>query len=41
MEARLGSAKGKDSATSLGPWIVTTDELVLYIREAAYISAAP
>ena len=33
MEARLGPAKGKDSATSLGPWIVTTDELgALYPR---------
>jgi fumarylacetoacetate (FAA) hydrolase len=27
MEARLGPAKGKDAATSLGPWMVTTDEL--------------
>src|SRR5215467_13248240 len=27
MEARLGPAKGKDSASSLGPWIVTTEEL--------------
>jgi fumarylacetoacetate (FAA) hydrolase len=33
MEARLGPAKGKDSATSLGPWIVTTDELAPFIRE--------
>ena len=33
MEARLGSAKGKDSASSLGPWIVTTDELAPVIRE--------
>ena len=33
MEARLGPAKGKDSASSLGPWIVTTDELgALYPR---------
>jgi 2-keto-4-pentenoate hydratase/2-oxohepta-3-ene-1,7-dioic acid hydratase in catechol pathway len=32
MEARLGPAKGKDSATSLGPWIVTTDELSPSIR---------
>src|SRR6266571_1199474 len=32
MEARLGPAKGKDSATSLGPWIVTTDELAPFIR---------
>jgi 2-keto-4-pentenoate hydratase/2-oxohepta-3-ene-1,7-dioic acid hydratase in catechol pathway len=33
MEARLGPAKGKDSATSLGPWVVTTDELAPYIRD--------
>lgn len=33
MEARLGPAKGKDSATSLGPWIVTTDELAPHIRD--------
>ena len=32
MEARLGPAKGKDSASSLGPWIVTTDELAPFIR---------
>ena len=33
MQARLGPAKGKDSASSLGPWIVTTDELAPFIRE--------
>jgi len=33
MEARLGPAKGKDSASSLGPWIVTTDELEPFIRD--------
>jgi fumarylacetoacetate (FAA) hydrolase len=33
MEARLGPAKGKDSASSLGPWIVTTDELQPFIRD--------
>jgi 2-keto-4-pentenoate hydratase/2-oxohepta-3-ene-1,7-dioic acid hydratase in catechol pathway len=33
MEARLGPAKGKDSATSLGPWIVTTDELAPFVRD--------
>ena len=27
MQVRLGPAKGKDFATSLGPWIVTADEL--------------
>jgi fumarylacetoacetate (FAA) hydrolase len=32
MEARLGPAKGKDAATSLGPWVVTTDELAPFIR---------
>ena len=31
MEARLGPAKGKDAASSLGPWIVTTDELAPFI----------
>ena len=29
----LGPAKGKDSASSIGPWIVTTDELMPYIRD--------
>jgi fumarylacetoacetate (FAA) hydrolase len=33
MEARLGPAKGKDAASSLGPWIVTKDELGPFIRE--------
>jgi fumarylacetoacetate (FAA) hydrolase len=33
MEARLGPAKGKDSATSLGPWMVSTDELAPFIRD--------
>jgi fumarylacetoacetate (FAA) hydrolase len=33
MEARLGPAKGKDSATSLGPWMVTTDELAPRLRD--------
>jgi 2-keto-4-pentenoate hydratase/2-oxohepta-3-ene-1,7-dioic acid hydratase in catechol pathway len=27
MKVNLGPAKGKDSATTLGPWLVTTDEL--------------
>jgi 2-keto-4-pentenoate hydratase/2-oxohepta-3-ene-1,7-dioic acid hydratase in catechol pathway len=27
MKQRLGPAKGKDSATTLGPWLVTPDEL--------------
>jgi len=33
MEARLGPAKGKDAASSLGPCIVTTDELAPFIRD--------
>ncbi len=33
MQARLGPAKGKDSASSLGPWIVTTDELASFLRD--------
>jgi fumarylacetoacetate (FAA) hydrolase len=33
MEARLGPAKGKDAASSLGPWLVTTDELAPFIRD--------
>jgi fumarylacetoacetate (FAA) hydrolase len=28
----LGPAKGKDSASTLGPWLVTTDELAPYMR---------
>jgi 2-keto-4-pentenoate hydratase/2-oxohepta-3-ene-1,7-dioic acid hydratase in catechol pathway len=32
MQVRLGPAKGKDFATTLGPWIVTTDELEPYRR---------
>ena len=27
MQVGLGPAKGKDFATTLGPWIVTADEL--------------
>jgi 2-keto-4-pentenoate hydratase/2-oxohepta-3-ene-1,7-dioic acid hydratase in catechol pathway len=30
MAVRLGPAKGKDSATTLGPWLVTADELQPY-----------
>lgn len=29
----LGPAKGKDSASSLGPWLVTTDELRPYLQD--------
>jgi 2-keto-4-pentenoate hydratase/2-oxohepta-3-ene-1,7-dioic acid hydratase in catechol pathway len=30
MKVHLGPAKGKDSATTLGPWLVTADELEPY-----------
>ncbi len=33
MKVHLGPAKGKDSATSIGPWLVTTDELEPHIRD--------
>lgn len=33
MSFGLGPAKGKDSASSLGPWLVTTDELAPYIKD--------
>jgi fumarylacetoacetate (FAA) hydrolase len=33
MECRLGPAKGKDAATSLGPWLVTTDEMLPYLHD--------
>ena len=29
----LGPAKGKDSASTLGPWLVTTDEMAPYLKE--------
>ena len=29
----LGPAKGKDSASTLGPWLVTTDEIAPYLRD--------
>ncbi len=29
----LGPAKGKDTASSIGPWMVTTDEMAPYIRD--------
>lgn len=32
MRFSLGPAKGKDAATSLGPWVVTPDELDPYLR---------
>ncbi len=33
MAVGLGPAKGKDSATTLGPWLVTTDELAPRLRD--------
>ena len=33
MQVGLGPAKGKDSAITLGPWIVTTDELEPYRQD--------
>jgi 2-keto-4-pentenoate hydratase/2-oxohepta-3-ene-1,7-dioic acid hydratase in catechol pathway len=33
MRARLGPAKGKDAANTLGPWLVTADELEPYRRD--------
>jgi fumarylacetoacetate (FAA) hydrolase len=33
MSVGLGPAKGKDFATSLGPWIVTPDELENYVND--------
>jgi len=46
MQVRLGPCKGKDFATSLGPWIVTADELEPYrdaegflaLRAEAYVN---
>ena len=37
MQVRLGPAKGKDFATSLGPWIVTADELDAHRDEAGFL----
>ena len=36
MEQRLGPAKGKDSATSLGPVLVTPDELASYRKGSGF-----
>jgi 2-keto-4-pentenoate hydratase/2-oxohepta-3-ene-1,7-dioic acid hydratase in catechol pathway len=33
MQVGLGPAKGKDSAVTLGPWLVTADELAPYRRD--------
>jgi fumarylacetoacetate (FAA) hydrolase len=36
MKLNLGPAKGKDFATSIGPWLVTTDELEQYKIETPF-----
>ncbi|MGB4777346.1 fumarylacetoacetate hydrolase family protein [Microbacterium sp.] len=38
MKVRLGPAKGKDFATSLGPWIVTADELSRFVDGGGYLA---
>ncbi len=36
MTVRLGPSKGKDSATSMGPWFVTPDELEPFQQESSF-----
>lgn len=38
MKVRLGPAKGKDFGTSLGPWIVTADELDPYVDADGFLA---
>jgi 2-keto-4-pentenoate hydratase/2-oxohepta-3-ene-1,7-dioic acid hydratase in catechol pathway len=38
MKVRLGPAKGKDFGTSLGPWIVTADELAPFVDEEGFLA---
>jgi 2-keto-4-pentenoate hydratase/2-oxohepta-3-ene-1,7-dioic acid hydratase in catechol pathway len=38
MKVRLGPAKGKDFGTSLGPWIVTADELEPYLDDEGFLA---
>ncbi len=38
MKVRLGPAKGKDFGTSLGPWIVTADELHGFLDEEGFLA---
>jgi 2-keto-4-pentenoate hydratase/2-oxohepta-3-ene-1,7-dioic acid hydratase in catechol pathway len=38
MAVRLGPAKGKDSATTLGPWLVTADELEPYRDDEGFLA---
>ena len=37
MQIGLGPAKGKDFATSMGPWIVTADELSSYLTSDGFL----
>ena len=37
MEVGLGPAKGKDFATSIGPWVVTADELAPYLTDDGFL----
>ncbi|WP_460773007.1 fumarylacetoacetate hydrolase family protein [Microbacterium sp. GXF7504] len=38
MKVRLGPAKGKDFGTTLGPWIVTADELAPFLDEDGFLA---
>ncbi|MGF0116742.1 fumarylacetoacetate hydrolase family protein [Promicromonospora sp. Marseille-Q5078] len=38
MKVNLGPAKGKDSAATLGPWVVTADELEEYRDDDGYLA---
>ncbi len=38
MKVNLGPAKGKDSATTLGPWLVTADEIEPYRDEDGFLA---
>jgi 2-keto-4-pentenoate hydratase/2-oxohepta-3-ene-1,7-dioic acid hydratase in catechol pathway len=40
MKVGLGPAKGKDFATTLGPWIVTVDELADHLDEDGFLGVA-
>jgi 2-keto-4-pentenoate hydratase/2-oxohepta-3-ene-1,7-dioic acid hydratase in catechol pathway len=38
MKVSLGPAKGKDSATTLGPWLVTADELKPHLDDDGFLA---
>jgi 2-keto-4-pentenoate hydratase/2-oxohepta-3-ene-1,7-dioic acid hydratase in catechol pathway len=38
MKVSLGPAKGKDSATTLGPWLVTADELEPWLEDDGFLA---